>query len=99
MDKLLRMLGCLLFILKAKNIITNDEYELITQKITPEEFNERLKTMRAIDADELKRRLRIPCKDCAHNGNIFCRMTCEINDIIEEIDKQPTIKVKKDGKI
>ena len=43
MDKLIRMLGCLLFILKAKAVITEDEYELITQKITPEEFNERIK--------------------------------------------------------
>lgn len=55
--------------------------------------------MRAIDADALKARLRIPCQDCDHNGNLFCRMTCEINDFIEEIDKQPTIKVNEDGKI
>lgn len=55
--------------------------------------------MRAIDADELKRRLRIPCKDCNFNGSSFCRNLCEINDIIEDIDKQPTIKVKEDGKI
>ena len=43
MDKLIRMLGALLFVLRAKDIITKDEYDLITQKITPEEFNERLK--------------------------------------------------------
>ena len=43
MDKLIRMLGSLLFVLKAKGIINNDEYDLITQKITPEEFNERMK--------------------------------------------------------
>lgn len=43
MDKLIRMLGCLIFVLKTKGIITEDECELITQKITPEEFNERLK--------------------------------------------------------
>lgn len=41
MDKLIRMLGSLLFVLKAKGIITEDEYDLITQKITPEEFNKR----------------------------------------------------------
>lgn len=45
MDKLIRMLGALLFILRAKDIITEDEYDLITLKITPEEFNERLKNI------------------------------------------------------
>ena len=42
MDKLIKMFGALLFILKAKDIITSDEYDLITLKITPEEFNERM---------------------------------------------------------
>ena len=42
MDNLIKIIGSLIFILKAKNVITSDEYDLITQKITPEEFNDRL---------------------------------------------------------
>ena len=53
--------------------------------------------MRAIDADELKIRLRVPCQKCTFNGTKFCK-ACEVNEFIDYIDSAPTVDKRPPGK-
>lgn len=48
--------------------------------------------MKLMNADELKITLRIPCRKCTINGTKVCKL-CEINDLIELIDKTPIVAI------
>lgn len=54
--------------------------------------------MRAIDADELKVKLRVQCQKCTFNGTKLCKITCEVNEFIEHIDSIPTLEGDYNGK-
>lgn len=53
----------------------------------------KVKLMRMIDVDDLKKRATERCPKCPHKGSVYCQQDCDVQATVELIDSAPLVTI------